>query len=95
MPAPEKADDAARRKQLREAPQAESMVASEDATPQDAEESESEPLAKRVKLSGTGKRRERHAIPVKGNVQNGKKCRYCKKQGTPCWRQAGPHPRSS
>jgi hypothetical protein len=100
MPAPEKADDAARRKRLVEALRAESTVASEDAAPQDAEESESEPLAKRVKLAGTEKgksqgRRERRAIPVKGNVQNGKKCRYCEKQGTPCWRQGGPHPRGS
>jgi hypothetical protein len=100
MPAPEKADDAARRKRLVEAIRAESTVASEDAAARDDEESDSEPLAKRVKLAGTEKgksqgRRERRAIPVKGNVQNGQKCRFCAKQGTPCWRQAGPHPRGS
>jgi hypothetical protein len=92
-PAPEKPADAARHKRTRERYLAEEAAGFEDAAPpEEADASESEPVAKKVKVSA---RRDRRPPAVVGTKKNSKKCKFCKSQGYECWRQGGPSPRGS
>lgn len=90
MPAPEKPADAEKRKRIRDA------HVSDDAAPPQDDESDSEPLIKRVKVAvKTSRRGERRAPVIRGAKQNNQVCDFCRRNKYSCWRQGGRHPRGS